>query len=401
MASIDEKGITGTTLSEYYADIKARYLAINPAWNVAPESPDGLAISIWAELFTTLDEQLQLAYTSVDPRTAVDEQLDRIGDISYVFRNSGTASSAIVKFTGVNNTLIPEGSLVRNAVTNTLWATLSPAIITNGWVNVAVQCTEVGANTAAIGELTIIDSPLGGIQTVTNEASASLGEAAESDTAYRRRRFATVANPSNNGVDSMYSHLALVENVTHLKVYENATGVTDSNGMNPHSLGIFVQGGVSQDLADTIAQSKSAGVNLNEDNSYPNKELLTGTTALGNSVDVTLFRPDLIDIYIDVDLSLGVPNGLESEIKKAIIDYANASLLNDTSKFDNTGFEIGDSIYAGKLYTPVNSVVGAYGYTKDIKIGSTPSDILYESVALSFNELAVFDENNITITYST
>lgn len=67
MAEITKDGVTGTTLQEYKDEITEKYLAIDSGWNLSPETPDGMAIAIWAELFANLDEDVINAYHATDP----------------------------------------------------------------------------------------------------------------------------------------------------------------------------------------------------------------------------------------------------------------------------------------------------------------------------------------------
>src|SRR5690625_3510044 len=107
MATINEHGATAITLAEYMERLRAAYLAIDPDWNIEPESPDGQKLAIDAELLANLDEAVIHAYHSVDPNSAVGQQLDRIAQFAAITRQAATPSTAIVTFQGVEGAQIP------------------------------------------------------------------------------------------------------------------------------------------------------------------------------------------------------------------------------------------------------------------------------------------------------
>lgn len=402
MAEITANGVTGTSLEEYKTLIEDGHRDIDPAWNIEPESPDGLRIAMEAELLANLDEQVVMSYLSADPRSAVGEQLNRIGAFAGLTRQAATASTSTVTFSGVNGTSVPAGTKIRNSETDTLWATDSAVTISGGTASVGVTCQTPGAESAGIGDLSAMASTVGGVTAVTNAAPAILGRPEETDAQFRNRRNLSVSKPGNNQVDTIFAQIADVPGVSRLKIYENDESITDADGILPHSICIFVQGGADADIGNAIAAGKSPGCGLNATNTFPNKVQLTASTPKGRQTGVTFYRPEAVTGFVEVVLGSGTPEGLEEQIKTAIIEYANATLFNsDIENFDNTGFDIGEVVPAGKLYTPVNSVVGSMGYVESILLGTTPSDIAYQSIDPGVNGIVVFDADNITVSVNT
>src|SRR5690606_25153527 len=239
MAVVNEHGATATTLNEYLEQIRQAHLAIDPDWNIEPESPDGLRIAIEAELLANLDEAVLHAYQSVDPLTAIGQQLNRIAQFAGLTRQAATPSTATVTFTGTNGTLIPAGTQIRNSQTDTLWTTDGDVTISDGTATVGVTCTTPGPEPAAVGTLSIIATPVGGVQSVTNTAAASLGRSEEGDDAFRVRRYESVALPGSNQVDNLYAAIGNVDGVKQVRIYENEEDAPDANGVAGHSLAIF------------------------------------------------------------------------------------------------------------------------------------------------------------------
>ena len=403
MAEITVNGVTGTTLLEYEDLVQAGYLSIDANWNITPESPDGQQIAIWSESLALLDEQVQYAYMSRDPSTAVGQALNDIADYAGIERQDATFSTSVVELTGVNGTLVPAGSRVRNSETGTLWALDSAASI-SGTTSVNVTATTAGALTASIGTLTEIADPVAGWQSVTNATPALQGQDEESDNAFRLRRNQSVSLPGANQVDNIFCVVANVDGVVQARVYENSTSssavsTANPNGLDSHSIAIFVQGGGVADIQSAIATKKNPGCSMNRDFGIPNENTATTTTPLGNPLSITFFRPDLITIFVNIEIETSQLSELEkAEIADAVVDFSLNGLTGLGDGFTRRGFQIGERIGAGRLYTPVNEIVADRGITNSITVGTTASPT-GTSVLIAYNELAVFDTANIVVEY--
>lgn len=193
----------------------------------------------------------------------------------------------------------------------------------------------------------------------------------------------------------MQGKLFGVEGVIDVSIPENFTNATDANGLPPHSIAPIVDGGADDDIALTIYKSKNPGCALHPANAPVN--VLVTSPDTGNSMVVTFSRPDYIDIVVVVDVVDGgtLPPTTEQEIIDAIILYADG-FVEDVSgdAFNTNGFRIGDDVSVGRLYTPVNSVIGKY-------VGSYANAITIDggiaTIPIAFNERARFLESNITV----
>ncbi len=398
MATITEAGFALKTLQEYLSQVQSAYLDIDSGWNIEPESPDGMAIAIWSELLANLDEALAKAYSSVDPDTAVGQQLDRVARISGIDRKPGTFSTATVTFSGDDGTVIPQGTEVRNSETETIWETDTSVEISGGDASVQVTCTTRGPEPAGAGDLNEIVSPIAGVSSVTNNNAASLGRATENDAALRVRRNLSVASPGKNQVDSTFGRIANIDEVKHARIYENTTSSTDSNGLDPHSMAIFVNGGDTVEIAEAIANTKAPGCGLNADNSFANKIQEDVTTDTNSPLTVTFFRPVLTTIYVEVTIQGTLSSETIDDIKQAIVDYSNAELFGSGIQgFDKSGFGIGEIIPASKLHTPVHRVIQDNAYVSSILIGEASDSINQSQIDPGFNGLGVFSKDNISV----
>ncbi|EOD4105827.1 baseplate J/gp47 family protein [Yersinia enterocolitica] len=398
MATINRDGASGTTLSEYLDTMRQRYLAIDDGWNINPESPDGLAIAVWCEALANLDEAVINAYHAADPNSAIDQQLDRIAAFAGIKRKSATYSTATVNFSGIAFTPINAGTLIRNRATNTLWAT-DGDVITDvaGNATVNVTCTLAGAQGANSHNLTIIATSIGGITAVTNNAAASMGLDKETNNAFCIRRNESVALPGSNQIDNIYAALVNIDDVKRARIYENFEDQADENGVLGHSMAIFVDGGSIEDVINSIAINKSPGCGLNRYNTFPNKISLDTVTPKGNPITVTFFRPQLIPVYVRVEIASN-SEFIDEEIKQAIVDYSITG-FDQTNGFSKLGFKIGESIGAGRLFTPVNYLVAGNGFVNAITVGTAVEQVNESAVRIAFNQLGVFSTENIEVVY--
>lgn len=399
MAEITKDGVTGTTLSEYKEKIEEKYLEIDPGWDIDPATPDGLAIAVWAEMLANLDEGVVNAYQSVDPNSAIGQQLDRIAAFAGISRNAATYSTAMVTFSGNNNVTVPTGTTVRHRLTGTTWATGSSGETGDtGEVTLAVTCTTAGEQSANVGTLTILSSAIGGITAVTNDDAASLGREEESDSEFRVRRNESVAIMGTGQNESMYAALLNLDGVKQVRIYENDSNLIDEMGLYSHSIAIFVDGGEDMEIAENIASRKGQGCGLNGGNHNIGTVVdITLNSSINYPLLTTFFRPEYVTIYVIIEIYAESEMN-EDTIKSDVVNYSVYGFT-ETSGFSKTGFRIGEDISSGRLYTPVNYTVSNNGYVSAIKIGTSVDDINSTVIETKINQLGVFDAENIEIVY--
>lgn len=417
MAQITPQGIIGKSLNEYLVDIEGKLLAIDPNWNIDPDSPDGQKNGIDAEAMANMDEGVVAAYRSKDPSSAVGEALNDIGAISGVPRQQATYSVAPVTLTGTPTRIIPAGiSIVRSRVDNTAWTLNADVVIGVGGTGSGfVTCTTAGRVVAGAGELTVIGTPTAGWSAVTNPTAATQGQPEESDAEYRIRRFESVSKPGSNMVDNMEANVKAVKTVTTARVLENYLDTVDENGIPGHCLAIIVNGGSDQDVGEAIRQKKNQGCGMfprwNEqtetwvDPKGSNGILVYVQSPVTGLVNpITFQRAIAKSIYVSVKIQRKgiLPGNINELVIQAIIADSTKSLFEGNSLigFNQGGYDIGEVVPVGRIYTPVNKVLGLYGdsYVTEIAIGTSAGALSAATIQPAYNELATFDEDNIVVT---
>lgn len=398
MAEVISTGFVATTENEYFAEETALYQSIDTDWNLDPSTPDGLKIANDAEVFVKLDEAAQAAYNSKDPNKAVGVELNIISSLSGTQRDLGAPSTVTLTLGGVDATFIQAGSIVESSVDGTEWATDVDVTIAGGTASVAASAVVNGATNADVGTLTIIVDSVGGWQTVTNAANAQIGTDPESNPELRLRRAIAVGGPGNNQIDSYLGAIGNVAGVGRFRIYENDTTETDSNSIPANSLAIIVQGGTDLDVATAIFIKKNPGAGLFQAG-VPVSVLVTSALFPTNTKDIKFSRPIDDDMIVVVTIINDgtLPAGTDTIIENAIIEYAAGQLVTATTGFNSTGFDIGEDVGVSRLYTPVNSIIGALGSSHISGLTVNGTDL---TVGIDFNAISRWTNANITVNIS-
>lgn len=398
MAELTSTGYSVKSQNDWFDEEKQLYLDIDSNWNLDPSTPDGLKIAHDAEIFSALDEVLQQAYNSKDPNKASGYDLDVICALTGTVRSEGTASTVTgVILTGVAGTQVPAGTRFESSVTGyrfTLDQTW--ALDSTGTATVDITCTTVGEIEADANTITTIVDTVAGLVSVNNPTPATPGTAAESDGSLRVKRATAVGRPGNNQIDSMLGELYAVDGTRRVKVYENDTNTTDSNGLPPHSIAPIIDGGTDADVAMAIYTKKNPGVALYQAGTPVSVDVASPTYP-DNVKTIKFSRPEYVDMVIAVTIKNdgSLPSNTQDLIRDAFIEFAAGGLVPAEFGFKVDGFDIGETVPYSTLYTPINKVIGQYGnsYVQTLTVNGGTTN-----VAIAFNELSRWTSSNITVT---
>ena len=249
---------------------------------------------------------------------------------------------------------------------------------------VTFECTQTGAITPAIGDLTDIVTTYAGWDSVSNNVSANTGREAESDTALRQRWNNSLYARSMGMTDSIASALVTLNGVTSAFVYENDQDTTDADGRPPHSIEAVVNGGEPDEIALTIWQKKSAGidtygsqtVSINDSQGFPHT--------------INFNRPLVIPIYLDITVTEypeeALPPNAQAMITEAVLNYGNS-------------LTVGNDVILQRFMGAIYQACAGIGY---ITVTASTDGITYSSTNISVDarHVAVFDLSRIQVTIS-
>lgn len=383
MAGLDPSGFTLETVEDLVTDINQRTQAkFGQAFDVSADGPAGQWIGIEAQKLSEVWELASAVYTSQDPDQASGNALDQLLKLTGVQRLSATQSTAVVTYTGTNGTVVPLGTVFSVAGTGgtSRFASNTSATIAAGTATASATCTQFGPTLAPSGTLAIIETPVGGLTSVTNTLDAVAGRNIETDAAARLRRIALLRNEGLATVDAIRAKVLGVANVIQAIVLENTSLTTDGNGTPGKAFLTLVQGGLDADIEQAVWAAKPAGI------------LAYGTTtgtvtdSYGTAHTVGFSRPTAKTVYITVDITINHAAGAyggDAAVKQALADYGNAST-------------VGQAVVRSLLYRPVEGVSGILDVT-NIRLGFAPSPAGTINLAIAATELATFDTSRVVV----
>lgn len=369
-------------LTELNDDMKAIF---GDNLNLTPQSPDGQVNGVIAESQANLWEIAEEVHNAFNPSSATGASLSNLVQLNGITRKEATFSTVAIDVTGTDPTVIPAGSLISTSDTDSQFSTDADITITGGVGSGTATAVLSGAVNALAGTLTAIDTPVAGWDTVTNALDADLGVNEESDAELRIRRRLSLATGAGSILESILAAVLNVTDVTAVAIIENDTNAT-VDSVPAHSFHTVVNGGLDQDIADTIWQKKPTGI------------LAYGSTTLpvvdsqGFSHDISFSRPTVINLYIDVAITplAGFPTDGADQIKQAIVDYAAGILI------EGRGFDIGDDVIYSEIYVPINTVEGVQVDT--LFIGTAPSPSGTTTIVIGADQVSDFDTTRINVT---
>lgn len=179
-----------------------------------------------AELARTKNIAMLNVLRSRFTQTAIDNDLDLVGEEDGLSRKPATYSIQLIEFTGVVGTTIPKGRILATVGTteneSIEFATQQQVIISStGTITVEAQCTTLGAiGNVDIGNITVLSQSINGVQKVTNTTIVKKGVDIESDDDYRCRILLNARTPATSGNKYHYMNWALaVSGVGAVKVF--------------------------------------------------------------------------------------------------------------------------------------------------------------------------------------
>lgn len=245
---------------------------------------------------------------------------------------------------------------------------------------VKAESVERGPISAGAGTLTEIITTISGWDAVTNPSDAVLGRNRETDEEFRARRIAVLQGFGNATISAIQGDVLMVDGVSLCRVFENDSGVTDSEGRPPHSVEVLVNGGADLDIAKAILESKAAGIQTHGSTSQVVND------SQGTPHTIYFSRPAAVLIYLDVILVVNseFPAGGAQTVKDALLAWG-------------LSFTVGqDVIVHPYLEGAIADVPGIVDVT--VNIGTSPSPSGDANIAIGQTQYASFDASRITVT---
>lgn len=273
--SFTSEGLTVSTLNELVSQLENDFRTIyGNDINLGQNSPDGQLLNIFAQGGIDLRELLLQLYNSFDPDSASGRVLDERCAINNVYRKGGTRTTVnitivtdrAVHLDGASEDFQSGYTIQDNAGTKFV---LSNSVDLPAGTNTDIefQSQEIGAVETTPNTITTPVTVVLGVVSVTNPTAGSTGVNEETDAQLKIRRRQSLSIGSTGYLNGLQASLSQLEGMVDVKVYENITDTT-ADTIPPHSIWVVVDGGVAEDIADTIFKKRSAGCGMKGSQTY-------------------------------------------------------------------------------------------------------------------------------------
>lgn len=393
-----DTGFKPKRIADVYDSIKARITEITDDKTgekvFQNESDDSLFMQvsfIVAEAIAECWEQAYQASTVRDPNKASGAILKGLIQLNGLVAKFGSQTQINVKFTGLKDAIIPQGSLISDVENSVNYSVdKSVTIGADGTATGTATAQTKGPINPQNNTVIVIKTPTYGWTNVTNTGVVVVGAEPQTDEELHLEQQRATSNTAYRQIDAIYAGLLNVSGVEFARVYQNTGLTTDSRGIDAKSVAAVVVGGTNEDIANSIAK-KSANIN-----SFFGSTEVDITDNQGQVNKIKFSRPEEVEIDVEVNITItdssqfpASTEDAKKQIKKNIVSYAQYNLQ------ATEGFAPGVDVIRTRLYTPVNEVHGFK--VNSLKIGKHGQGTSEADIEIAWNEVAIFKESNITV----
>lgn len=376
--------------------------------SVAPETPQGRIIEMIARQRVFTLQTVAATSNMLNIDKAYGFVLDDIGSIFQIQRKSATYTTVQITMSGVADTVIPVGTELRSDNGDLFINDYEYIIGSNGSVTGAFRAEEAGVISAEAGTITTIVTSVSGLETVINNAPATIGDEQESDQEFRNRIKESLNINSMSVLSAIKSAVANIEGVAQVKAYENvfaSDSILNTIFKIPgHSVGIIVDYNetdpetepVAYEIAKAIYNKKTLGAGYIEAETSAADAYIKSVQYLDdydNTAHTVVFAKP-IDHSVACTISVRRQNysgdDLEGDIKNAIAEF----LAGNNPEVDRV--EIGGTLSPFEIASAVSSVVPDIFITS-VLIGNAGSSQSTNVINLGEAEKLVIEPENITV----
>lgn len=306
----------------------------------------------------------QLAPWAANGNYVVDDRVTNTGR-SYVCITAGVADSS----GGPNTT---DDDITDNTVH---WRYLGEG---EAAADVPMESIEDGPIEAISNDLSVIDTPVGGVNSAKNIADADLGRDAMTDEEFRILRETLLTKEGTGVPDAIRAAMLEVSGVTNCTVFFNSTDAVDADGLPAHSCEVLVKGGADADVFQALWDNVPIGTTMIGD------EVGTVVDSEGYDQTVRFSRPEELEIWVEIDLEKYVKEyDGDATVKAAIVAWGDAQ-------------RNGKDVVASAISAQCFRVDGVLDVSQ-VLIGTANPPVSGATIAVGRRQLALYDTSRITI----
>ena len=294
-----------------------------------------------------------------------------------------TDPSTTLSFTGTAGYVIPTGTVFMDDRGNEFYSVDDCQLDTNGIGSTTVLSSDLGSQyNVGAGAIVNQQSPVEEIDTVTNHDAAEGGQDMETDLDFRSRLLLASNSNESGTINGIYTALMNTQGVTAVKsVYNSSASKPDVYGNPPKTVHYYVQGGVAQDVVNTIFRVGGGGIAL-----YGSKSG-TAIDDSGEAHTIYFDRPQETPIFAKVSVKVNDSfdkNEGTDDIKAAIEGYIES-------------LQMGSKVVTNQFFSNIYSIDGV-DYA-DISIGTDKHKLSTDNITLTAFEIPVITDDNVEVDY--
>lgn len=294
-------------------------------------------------------------YKNMNIDTATGEDLDNLVKIIGVVRNGATAATTTLTFStteaSVSDIIIPYNQICstqqdHNGVIYSFKTTEEATLVAGETsVEVPAVCIEAGNRFIPANTIVIMDSPIIGIDSVTNADAVNGGSDAETDSELRERSKDALLSLGKSTVPALEGCVKAIPGVIDAIVVDMPGGVAGTASVTVVTSEIPAPDSLKNEIYDVIDESKAAGVLVN------------------------IVYPDVrsvwcnIKIYDESDTLVNLTDVDMGNIKNAITEYFKT-------------LSIGDDIRISQIMRYTLNAVNNDNYYAVVMVNDTNTDIV-------------------------
>jgi len=352
--------------------------------NLLATSVFGQLIGIYAADTAEGWDVAEAIYNSQYPDTASGVSLEGVGAITGCELLAAEKSSTILKCNLNAGVTLLIGRIVSMSGHPDVRFVTTEEVINSGGapadINCDAECEVTGPVVAAAGTLTVIETPVTGWNSVTNEADAVVGREVETDPAMRTRREDDLTAQGTSPVDAIRADLQAVPDVTEAFVFDNPADVADGDGVPPHSIEAVVSGGADAAIREALWHAVAGGIRSHGDVSGT----VVDSQGFSHTVDFSEPTQKTIHVIVELTKNSDYPADGDAQVKLAIVTKGN--LLG-----------IGDDVITATLYEAIFGVAGVVDVTK-LWIGFSDPPTGAGNLAIGTREVSYWQTTNVDVT---
>lgn len=325
-----------------------------------------------------------------DAAIDVENALNALTTLSAVSVTGDFTSGFVITFTGADGEATQSKLQVTNNTLVLLPSTAVTVTVTEDtkgfppFIDVEFEAEVTGPTVANAATFTVIETPVAGVTQLTNPLDAIVGRDIQTDAEFKQTRKENLQKKGTAANQGIRNAVLAVEDVIQVIVIGNRSNVVDIDGRPPHSFEAVVDGGVDQDIADTIFASGAEGIQAFGTVTVPVID------SQGFSHDIGFSRATVIEIHMIVNIVQNLdptegplyPATGDQDVEDAILAFTQ-------------DFKINQDVIVNQLFTPINTIAGIIGI--EILIGTSPAPTLSDNIPIGTVEKADFDGSRITV----